>query len=263
QFPLLDLPIELIVKIFRLIPSKELSALRVDKRIDYLDSRKDHISDLAITTTSEWSEINCNTGRRYSPSARSSMEGIMERFEHLRPRFGFGNMTLTFDRPNPFHVKLVEEVGLMQPSELKITCSYANSQTHSGISNLITDDFLRSMMAGKSYVMLHAVCRLITAEFLHYAFMSGFRRFGPVLLRVFVPNGTVANLLKCFGIVVSNEMLVATTILADYSDGVLTVYNGDYCMEISLDSGREGATLTGEDNIVVIRYQVENDYHFY
>ncbi|GMT30705.1 hypothetical protein PFISCL1PPCAC_22002, partial [Pristionchus fissidentatus] len=122
-FPLLGLPNEILLKILHYIPNGELSALRVNKRIDLLDPGEANLNDVEITTSSECSEFKCD---RYSPPLiRSSMEGIIDRFQKLRVSANSADeIKLTFTRVNPFHAQLVELIAPMQLKKLTVTCSY-------------------------------------------------------------------------------------------------------------------------------------------
>ncbi|GMT30704.1 hypothetical protein PFISCL1PPCAC_22001, partial [Pristionchus fissidentatus] len=156
QSPLLGLPNEILLNILQYIPNGELSALRVNKRIDLLDPGKAELNNLEITTTAECSEFKCD---RYSPPLiRSSMEGIIDRFRKLHAQIDTANeVKLTFVCPNPFHAELVQLIAPMQIKKLTVTCSCKDGQRHSSLSRLITDDFLDRLMTKKREVFFHFI----------------------------------------------------------------------------------------------------------
>ncbi|GMT30176.1 hypothetical protein PFISCL1PPCAC_21473, partial [Pristionchus fissidentatus] len=111
-FPLLDLPNEIISMILARMPAKELSALRVNKKIDALcyGNAQDPMV-MTLTTISTYSELTIGWTQgavRRSYSIQSSMKKIMERLRRERGIVEYNTAEFEFSRPNPFHALLVE-----------------------------------------------------------------------------------------------------------------------------------------------------------
>ncbi|GMT30174.1 hypothetical protein PFISCL1PPCAC_21471, partial [Pristionchus fissidentatus] len=118
------------------------------------------------------SEMKCGDGSScfYTLSViRSSMFGIMQRFQHLKKRIA-GNITMTFHRANEYHVELLESAASLELEKLTVTCEYNGENRHSAISDLMTDDYLKALLSNKEKVILNLVGKSVSAKFLHSLF---------------------------------------------------------------------------------------------
>ncbi|GMT30204.1 hypothetical protein PFISCL1PPCAC_21501, partial [Pristionchus fissidentatus] len=263
-FPLLDLPNQVIIKILRYIPNRELKALRVNKRIDILDPKMPELIDFEITTTAECSEFKCD---RYSPSLiRSSMEGIVERFKKITEEAdNCGTGKLTFTRANPFHVELVEEMAFVRFAKLEITCSYKDGQRHSTLSKFITNHFVEFLVEGKGEVLLNVICREVNAKklFKDLPKMMRHPRHRISKLRIHIPDSAVPVLLKSFHVVMQNNgepKATSRSVEVINDDGIVRIYTaGNPPVDVYVDHSVEGATITGEDTRVEMEGGEESD----